>query len=149
MRHTLTLLAVLVVCGIGVGCGTTAATGPQTPEPVATVDTADRPAEPTGRTYLAAPSTPTPIATTPEPAEPVAGTRSGPSTSVTEAPAPVAVNPQPAPVEAPVDEPAATIDPSVDNGSAFDVVVDERPTCPAPTVVVGAFPDGYPICGAP
>jgi hypothetical protein len=54
-RPRLLLLVLLaLVCAAVVGCGLSAASGPQPTDRGAVVDTADRPVEPTGRTYLAA-----------------------------------------------------------------------------------------------
>lgn len=122
MRRTLPLLAVLLACGIGVGCGTTAATGPQ---PVAAVEqldtTTDTTGEPTARTYLAAPptqpatgsaapSSPAAPAATTEPASAAVTTPSALSSPVpAEAAAPAAVTPQPVQIAAPADEPAEPI----------------------------------------
>ena len=47
------LLLLLLVCAAAVGCGVSAASGPQPADPVVVLDTTDH-TEPTARTYLAA-----------------------------------------------------------------------------------------------
>jgi hypothetical protein len=50
LRH---LLLLLLLCAAAVGCGVSAASGPQTTGPLVVLDTTDdRGVEPTGRAYL-------------------------------------------------------------------------------------------------
>lgn len=128
MRRTLPLVTVLALCGIGVGYSTTALGPAETVAPVEQLlDTSDRDAEPTGRTYprpvpAAQPAT---AAAAPSSAVPVVAVTSAPAPAVpaVEVPAPAAVNPQPVPVTEPA--PVVELEPVLDEPELDEHPVDD------------------------
>lgn len=128
MRRTLLTLAAFAVLATGVACSAEQLMpNPGSAQPRAAVtqlDTTERAPEPIAHGGPLTPETTAPVAPTLEPVAPLADHPSSPSRRVpVEAPAPAAVNPQPAPVAAPAEVPVlAQPGPVVD-----EPVVEQQP----------------------